>query len=404
MAAFEFKALDSQGREMKGVLEGDNARQVRQQLREKEWLPVSVEAVLTKKKASETTFTFKRSIKAAELSLLTRQLASLVQSGMPLENCLNAVAEQSEKPRIKSMLMEVRSGVLEGHTLANSLAKFPEVFSGLFRSTVAAGEHSGHLDTVLERLAEYTEQRQNMREKIQLALLYPSILTLLSVLIVAGLLTYVVPTVVKVFSETGQTLPWMTEWLIAMSDFVREYGLYMVIAIVAGFVIAKLLLKQTHTRLAFDAFLLKVPLFAKVIRGVDTSRFCRTLSILKGSGVPLLDALKISTEVMTNKALKSSVKDATTKVREGTSLHVALKDTGRFPPLAIHMIASGEAGGDLEAMLHRVAENQDREFERLVATLLGLVGPLLVVLMGGVVLFIVLAILLPIFELNQLVV
>ncbi len=404
MAAFEYKALDAEGREKKGVLEGDNARQVRQQLREKDWLPVSVEAVLDKKKPAETGFRVRRGIKAAELSLLTRQFASLVQSGMPLENCLNAVAEQSEKPKIRSLLMEVRSGVLEGHSLANSLSKYPEVFSGLYRSTVAAGEQSGHLDTVLERLAEYTEQRQSMREKVQLALLYPSILTLVSVLIVAGLLTYVVPTVVKVFSDTGQRLPWMTEWLIAMSDFVRHYGLYALILIFAAFIIAKVLLKQPDARMAFDGFLLKLPLFAKVIRGVDTSRFCRTLSILKGSGVPLLDALKISTEVMTNQAIKESVKDATTRVREGTSLHLSLKETGRFPPLAIHMIASGEAGGDLEAMLHRVAESQDREFERLVATLLGLIGPLLVVLMGGVVLFIVLAILLPIFELNQLVV
>lgn len=407
MPAFQYQAIDARGREKQGVIEGDNARHVRAQLRDMALVPTSVtpvrEGKTTEAQSRPASRFFKKGIKPNDLCLLTRQLASLVQSGLPLEQCLRAVAEQNDKRHIKSMMMEVRSGVLEGHSLAISFGSFPHVFSDLFRSTVAAGEHAGHLDVVLERLADYVEERNRMRQKIRLALLYPSILTVLSFLIVTGLLAYVVPSVTKVFSDTGQSLPWLTSVLIATSDWVRSYGLFVLIVVVAGVVMFRLALKQESFRYRFHQLLMRVPFFAKIIKGLDTSRFARTLSILKASGVPLLEALKIASEVVNNLAIKRSVVLAANRVREGTSLNIALKDSGYFPPMAVHMIASGEKSGDLESMLERVANNQDQEFEQLMSTLLGLVGPLMVVMMGGIVLVIVLAVLLPIFEINQLV-
>lgn len=403
MSAFLYKALDASGQEQKGTLEGDSDKQVRAQLREKGLLPLSVAPVLTK--TPKTTFlTARTRVNASDLALLTRQLATLVAAKLPLEQALRAVAEQSEKPSIKSLMMEVRSGILEGHSLAESFRRFPQVFHELYRATVAAGEQSGHLDVVFERLADYTESRHYLKQKIQLALLYPAILTLLSLIIVAGLLGYVVPSVIEVFHNTGQKLPLLTRFLIALSDFVRIFGLP-ILAVGAGFFfLFKRALKRTLFRKKIHGFLLQTPLLTKVVRGIETARFARTLSILNASGVPLLEALRITGEVIGNLVFRQTVVNIAARVREGSSLQAALRESGYFPPMAVHMIASGETSGELEAMLDRVADNQDKEFEHLVSTLMGLIGPLLVVMMGGIVLFVVLAILLPIFELNQLVI
>lgn len=402
MPAFEYKALDAAGEEQKGTLEGDSDKQVRSLLREKGLLPLSVIPVLNKASKSKLTL-FKSRVSPADLTLLTRQLATLVAAGLPLENALRAVAEQSEKSPTKSLMMEVRSGILEGHSLAESFRRFPQVFNDLYRATVAAGEQSGHLDLVLERLAYYTERRQYLRQKIQLALLYPAILTILSLLIVAGLLGYVVPSVIEVFHNTGQKLPLLTRLLIAMSDFVRVLGLPIFAACALGIFIFMRALKQVRFREQFHRFLLQVPFTAKVIKGIETARFSRTLSILNASGVPLLEALHITGDVISNLMIRYAVVKIAEHVREGTSLQSAMRESGYFPPMAVHMIASGETSGELGSMLDRVADNQDRDFENLVSVGLGLIGPLLVVMMGGIVLFIVLAILLPIFELNQLV-
>ncbi|MBI4356780.1 MAG: type II secretion system inner membrane protein GspF [Gammaproteobacteria bacterium] len=403
MPAFEYVALDLRGHEKKGIIEGDTARQVRHILREKNWTPISVKSVSSKTAEGKSTGFFKKSVSISDLMLFTRQLSTLVQASLPLEKALQAVADQTEKAHVQSMLMEVRSGVLEGNTLANSLAGYPHVFSHLYRSTVSAGEHAGHLDIVLERLADYTEARQGMAQKIQLALLYPIIITVLSVLIVTGLLAYVVPSVTQVFQETGQKLPALTVALISLSDFVRNYGLYFLGGIVAILVGFRMAMRGEKFRYAFHQKLLQLPLLGKVIRGTETARFARTLSILNASGVPLLEALRISGEVLNSLPIRKAVAEATKRVSEGTSLKTALETGGHFPPMALHMIASGEASGELEAMLDRVAHNQEREFENLMSGLLGLIAPVMVVIMGGVVLLIVLAILLPIFELNEMV-
>ena len=404
MSAFEYVALDTSGKEKKGVLEGDTARQVRQQLRDKGWTPVEVQE--TSERQSETTrssIKIRRGVSATDLSLITRQLATLVRSGLPLEESLQAVSQQTEKARLKSMLLAVRSRVMEGHTLATGLGDYPHVFPELYRTTVSAGEQSGHLEVVLERLADYTENRQQMQQKLQLALFYPALLTLVAIGVVVGLMTFVVPQVVQVFDNIGQELPVLTRTLIAMSDFLRSYGLLMLVLLaIAGSVVAWVLSKEGPKR-RYHAFLLHLPLIGRLERGVNAGRFARTFSIVTASGVPVLDGLRIASEVMSNLPMREAVEEASRMVREGASIHGSLETSGYFPPMTVHLIASGEASGKLEEMLERAAVNQEREIETLISAVMGLFEPVLILVMGGLVLVIVLAILLPIFNLNQLV-
>ena len=405
MGAFEYVALDASGREKKGVLEGDTARQVRQQLREQGWVPVEVQETAEREQRARRKrgFALRRGVSSTDLALITRQLATLVRSGMPLEEALLAASQQNEKARLKSMLLAVRSRVMEGHTLATGLGDFPHVFPELYRTTVAAGEQSGHLDVVLERLADYSEARQQMQQKIQLALFYPALLTLVAVAVVIGLMTYVVPQVVQVFDNIGQELPGLTKALIAMSDFLRSWGLWLLALLVAaGFGFAALL-RQDGPRRRFHLLLLRLPLIARLVRGVNAGRFARTFSIVTASGVPVLEGLRISAQVMTNLPMREAVEDAIRLVREGASIYAALDKSGFFPPMMVHLIASGESSGNLEEMLERAAVNQEREIETLISAIMGLFEPLLILVMGGLVLIIVLAILLPIFNLNQLV-
>lgn len=403
MGAFEYTAVDAAGKERRGILEGDTARQVRQLLRERQLLPIAVDAVAEKEASRQQSFTLRRSMSADDLALVTRQLATLVHSALPLEEALLAVSEQTESPRVKSILIGVRSRVMEGHTLADGFGDFPKAFPEIYRATVAAGEQSGHLDTVLERLADYTEGRQVLRQKIQHAMIYPVVLTVLALLIVSGMLVYVVPKVVGVFSNSGRELPALTVFLISLSDFLRDYGILLLAGVVAAILVARRALRKPAPRRWLDALLLRVPLVAKLVRGSNTARFTRTLSILTGSGVPVLEALRIASEVVTNVPMREAVEEAAARVREGAPIGKSLAAAGHFPPLCVHLISSGEASGELETMLARAAENQEREMDGLIAALLGILEPGLIIGMGVIVLVIVLAILLPIFELNQLV-
>ncbi len=403
MGAFEYTAVDAGGKERKGILEGDTARQVRQLLRERQLLPLTVTEVAEREASRQQSFTLRPTMSATDLALVTRQLATLVQSSMPLEEALLAVSEQTESTRVKSVLIGVRSKVMEGHTLADGFADFPKAFPEIYRATVSAGEQSGHLDAVLERLADYTEGRQVLRQKIQHAMIYPVVLTVLALLIVSGMLVYVVPKVVGVFSNTGRELPGLTVFLIGLSNFLRDYGLFLLVGLVGAAFAARRALRQPGPRRWRDALLLRIPLVAKLVRGSNTARFTRTLSILTGSGVPVLEALRISAEVVTNVPMREAVEDAAARVREGAPIGKSLAVGGYFPPLCVHLISSGEASGKLDAMLNRAATNQEREMDGLIAALLGILEPALIVTMGIIVLVIVLAILLPIFELNQLV-
>lgn len=404
MGAFEYTVLDASGREKKGVMEGDAPRQVRQQLREKGLVPLEVQEVAQRETRNRKQFSlFRRGISATDLALITRQLATLVRAALPLEECLRAVSQQTDRPRLKSMLIAVRSRVMEGHTLAAGLGDFKHVFPELYRTTVEAGEASGHLDRVLERLADYTENRQQMRQKIQLAVFYPAMLTVVAILVVGGLMTYVVPQVVQVFDNIGQNLPPLTRGMIAVSDFLRNYGLLILLSLVAAGFVFSWLLKNEDNRRRFHRLQLSVPLVGRLVRGINTGRFSRTFSILTASGVAVLEALRISAQVVSNLPMRDAVDEAAARVREGASIAGALEQSGYFPPMTVHLIASGESSGKLEEMLERAAINQEREIETMIAALLGLFEPMLILVMGGVVLVIVLAILLPIFDLNQLV-
>lgn len=405
MAAFSYKALDAKGRNKSGVLEGDNPRQIRQQLREKGLIPLSVEqAADQEKSAGKTKFTlFKAKISTSDLALLTRQLATLIESALPIEEALLAVAEQSEKPRHKNMMMAVRSKVVEGHSLADAMAEFPHIFDQLYRAMVAAGEKSGHLDTVLERLADYTEKRQQTRSQVTQAMVYPIIMVSVALIIVTMLLTYVVPKIVGQFDTMGQELPGITQFLIALSDWVKAYVVHTIVAIILLITAFNRALKNDAFRLRIHRIVLRLPVFGKVIKGLNTSRFASTLSILTASAVPILEGMRISGQVLLNDYIKKLILESAVLVQEGSSLRMALSKTNVFPPMMMHMIASGEKSGELQQMLSRAANNQDREFEMQVNIALSILSPVLILVMAGIVFFIVLAILLPIVSLNSIV-
>jgi general secretion pathway protein F len=403
MGAFEYTALDTGGRERKGILEGDTPRQVRQLLRERQLLPVSVNEVAQKEATQQKKFSLVKRVSAADLALFTRQLATLVRAGLPLEESLLAVSQQTEKPRIQSIVLGVRSRVMEGHTLADGFSEFPKVFPEIYRATVAAGEQSGHLDSILERLADYTENRELTRQKILGAMLYPIVLSVMCFGIVSGLLVYVVPKVVEVFESSKAKLPLITRVLIGTSDFFREYGIYVIIAAVIVSFAFNRWLRNPAARRRYHLFQLRLPLVGKLSRGFNTARFTRTLSILSGSSVPVLDALRISGDVVTNLPMRDAVLEAAQRVREGAPIGRSLAQSKLFPPMTIHLISSGESSGELEAMLERAALSQERELDGLLNALVGLLGPLMIVGMGLFVMGIVFAMLLPIFQLNQLI-
>jgi len=403
MGAFEYVALDQAGKESKGLIEGDTPKHVRQLLRDRSLLPVAVTEVAQKEAKRQRSFSLRSGISTSELAIVTRQLASLSQSGLPLEEALLAVAQQNDNPRTQSIVLGVRAKVIEGHTLANGLAEFPQAFPDLYRSTVAAGEQSGHLDVVLDRLADYTEARQELRQRINNAMVYPIALILMSIGIISFMLASVVPRIVSIFENTSGELPALTRIMIASSDFLRDQWPFILIFLgAAGFGIWKLL-QQEGPRRKYHRFLLRMPIAGRLTRGINTARFTRTLSILAGSGVPILDALKISASVIENLPMREAVLDASLRVREGASISQSLATSKLFPPMMIHLIASGEAGGKLEEMLTRTANYQEREVDGLIATLLGILQPLLIVIMGGIVMTIVLAVLMPIFEINDLI-
>jgi len=404
MAAFEYKALDVNGKQKKGVIEADSPRQVRQQLRDKQLMPVSVE-VTTSNESSEKPFSrlFKRPISVADLSMLTRQLSTLIGAGLPIEEALKATADQTEKKRIQSMILSIRSKVLEVHSLANALNEFDYAFPTLYRATVAAGEHAGHLDTVLIRLADYMESSQVNQQKIKLAAVYPIILCVVAISIVVLLLTYVVPDIVEVFVKNGQELPTLTRLMITASDFLLNHGVLLGIVLASLFAGFKWAVKKEHIKEKYHHMLLHLPFFGKMVKGFDTSRFISTLAILNSSGVPLVEAMKIAGQVVSNVVIQERLATACQQVTEGGSLHKALEETKVFPIMMLHMIASGESSGELDSMLERTAKNQETDLQNTITTLVGMFEPIMLLVMGGVVVLIVIAIMLPILNMNQMI-
>jgi general secretion pathway protein F len=402
MGAYQYVALDTGGKEHRGVLEGDTPKHVRQLLRDRQLLPVEDAEVDAQERKARRQFSLFKGISGLDLALLTRQLATLVKAGLPLEEALLAVSEHTEKPRLKSIVLGVRAKVLEGHSLAVGLDEFPHAFPMVYRATVTAGEQAGQLDAVLERLADYTESRHGLRQKVGQAMVYPIVLTTIALFIVTLMLVYVVPKVVGVFETTGQKLPIMTRALIALSTGLQQWWPVLVAVLVIGIYTANRLLKREEVRRRVHWWLLKTPIFGRVTRGLNTARFTRTLSILTSSGVPALEALRISASVVANLPMRAAVEEAAVRVREGGAIGRSLAQSKLFPAMSIHLISSGEASGELDSMLERAANHQEAEMDSLLATMLSVLEPLLIVVMGLVVLAIVMAILLPIFQISQL--
>ena len=410
MAAFEYVALDDGGRRRKGVVEGDSGRQVRQTLRDQGLTPLEVNT--TTKAANDSTQSsvlaslswHRRGMSALGIAMFTRQLSTLITAGLPVEEALGAVAQQTERRHVSSMIMTVRSKVLEGHSLAVALGEFPSTFDMMFRSTVASGEQSGYLGVVLANLATYTEQRFESRRNVEMAMFYPVLLFFAAVLIVSGLMVYVVPEIVKVFDTTDSDLPLITVMLIGTSEFFQSYFILLAIAVAGAAFAMRWLLARPDLRLRWDRYKLTLPLVGRIARGGNAARYASTLAILNSSGVPLVDAMTIAGEVVNNQWMKRRLGDSVQRVSEGSSLRAALETTGHFPPMFLYMIASGESSGELDTMLAKVADYQQQELERLVSTIVRLFEPIMLLVMAGMVLVIVLAILLPILSMNQLIV
>lgn len=402
MPAYRYEAAEPSGQLARGIIDADSPRHARNLLRERGLTPLELNPVQPAAGGAGLRVLAGR-LGAAELALATRQLASLLSARLPIEQALGAVVEQADRQVVRDRFAAVRSEVIGGQTLAQALAKFPRDFPEVYRALVAAGEQSGDLAIVMSRLADYVESRTALSQRILLAFTYPAIVTVVASLVIVALLTYVVPQVVGVFAQTRQQLPPLTVALIATSDFVREWGLWLLVLAAAAVIAVRLALRAPTARLAWDRRMLAMPIAGRLIRGMNTARFASTLGILASSGVPLIRALEAGARTLSNESMRSNVHDAISRVREGAPLSRALKAGGQFPPMMIHMIASGEATGELPQMLERTATTLSQETERRALTLTSLLEPLLILLMGAVVLVIVLAVLLPIIEINQLV-
>jgi len=404
MSGFEYSALDAGGREKHGVIEADTERHARTLLRERGLAPLAVESIRDTAQQVGLGERFSRpGLSRGALALVTRQFATLERAGLTIEECLNVLIEQTESAGARRLFAAVRARVLEGQSLSRGLAAFPSAFPQIYRAMIEAGEHSGKLGDVLESLADYTENRESLRNNMLVAFIYPAAVTLVAFAVVSLLLVYVVPQVTRVFANLGHTLPLATRILIALSEFARESGLLVIGALIGAFIAAKLLLRDEGRRARWHGALLRVPVAGRLIRGVNAARFADTLGILTAAGVPLLASLQSAAAVLTNLPMRAAVDEAVRRVREGAALAPSLGAAKLFPPLVIHLIASGEATGRLDTMLARAAEAQSRELDNWVRRLTAMLEPLLIVVMGAIVLFVVVAILLPIFEMNTLV-
>ncbi len=400
MAAYSWQALDDKGQTIKGVAQADSARQMRQQLRDQGLAPLEVEVVGDDKRKTPSR---RLHLGNSELVLVLRQLATLTRAALPVDEALATVAEQTDKPASRELLAAIRSNVLEGRTLASAMSDYPRQFPPWVVASVDAGERSGKLDVVLERLAEHAEQRQSITRRLSMTLIYPVVVTLVAIVVVVAMMVFVVPRVTSVFERSGETLPWLTQALMSSSEFLGSYGVYLLLLLV---LIATLLYsgwQRPEIRQRIQAMMLRLPLIGKFIRGINTTRFIRTLSLLVSSSVPLAEALPVATRVMPNAALRKQLAGISKDVIEGSPLGKAMRNSGAFPPLALRLVEVGESSGELDNMLERAAQTQEDNLTMISETLVGLLQPALILLVGGFVLLIVLAVMLPILSFNQLV-
>ena len=402
MPAFEYIAANDKGSEIKGSIEGDTEKHVSYILREKGLFPISIKK-LSNKPLNKKINLMQTNLSSKDLALFTRQLATLIGSGIPLDEALISINEQQKKQYAKNIILGVHSKIMEGYTLAESLSEFPNSFPLIYITTVSAGEESGNLTLILEKLASFTESKRKLQEQVKNALIYPSALIITALLVISFMLAYVVPKVIYIFENFDQQLPLLTRLIISLSDFIRENWLTIIIFIVLLITLIRYFLRDYKIKKKYHTLLLRLPIFGRLTTNMNSARFMQTLSILSGSGVPILDALKISTNVVTNIPMKEAAEVTAIKVSEGESISKSLSSSNLFPSMMVHMIGSGENSGRLDEMLNRATENQEEEVKNTIDVFLGIMQPLTVVIMAVIVLLIVLAILLPIFEINNLI-
>ncbi len=408
MAVFNYKGMDKAGKKVSGVVESDNIKAARLKLRRTGIFPTDVRAEGAKGSGGFNLSAdidigkyFER-VKTRDLAVMTRQLSTLISANVPLVESLNALVEQTANNKLRKVIADIKMKVTEGGRMSDACAAHNDIFPEVFIHMIAAGEASGALDTVLDRLAVFMEKSAALKSKILGAMMYPIIMTLVGLSLVGFLVVYVVPKVTKIFEDVEATLPMPTRVLIWLSDAIGNYWyIFILLAVLAVFGF-KRLLKTTKGREIYDRFTLKVPLFGNLMRMVGISRFARTLSTLMTSGVRLLNALDIVKNIVQNVQLVKAIEDTKVSVREGESIAIPLKRSGEFPPLVVHMVGIGEKTGNLETMLERVADTYDAEVDNTVSSLTTLLEPIMILVMGGIVSFIVMSILLPILQLNQL--
>ena len=401
MPAYAFEALDPQGQTRRGVLEADTARAARSQLRAQDWVPLKVDPVQRQSSGLNTVIWESKVFSHTALAVWTRQLAGLVSAGLPLERALSALAEEADTPRQRDLVSALRTEVNAGAPFAKALGQHPREFSGIYVAVIGAGEQSGYLGLVLERLADDLQEQQNLRGKLMAAGLYPAIVSLVALAIVLFLLAYVVPQVAQVFSSNQQALPFLTTAMLALSEAVQQFGLWGVLLIAAMGIAARMALRQADVRRRFDAAWLQLPIIGRLARGYNAARFASTLAMLATAGVPILKALQAAADTLSNTALRQDAQDALVLVREGAPLASALAQHPRFPRLLVMFSRLGEQTGTLPTMLQRAAAQLSEEVQRRALQLATLLEPLLIVAMGGMVMLIVLAVMLPIIQLNQ---
>ena len=405
MDAFEFKSLDSNGKNKSGIVQADTEKQVRQILRDQNLIPLEI------KKADDNAMTgdnssdkkFHTRLRAGELPIIIRQLSTLMKAGLPVDESLSTITEQTDNKHSKKILMTLRSKLMEGHSLAYGMSLFPKAFDELITTSVEAGEQSGHLDEVLLRLAEYLEQRQDMSKQSWMALLYPIILIVTSIAVVSGLMVYIVPKVIQVFENNNAELPLITRILVSLSDWVRHYGLALLVILLIAIVVFIFALQNKEFKFKWHRFLLKLPIIGSFIKVAQSAKFTRTLGILTKSTVPIVQALALSSKVVKNLAIKNSIEKTATQVREGSSLSQSLKSNGYFPPMTIRLISSGEQSGILSEMLERAADTQERDVNHKLSAIISIMQPVAILIVGMMILLIVLAMLLPIFQMNTII-
>ena len=401
MQAFEYEALDAMGKITKGVISADNARSARREIKARNLILTALKETQVRNKGGKTR-KVRTGMSAKDRALVTRQLATLVGAGSPIEQALNTISKQADKPRVRDVLLAVRSDVLEGRSLADSLKGQAKSFDSLYVALVAAGENAGSLPQVLNRLADHMERTEQIKSKVTTALVYPIALAFVAVGVVAGLMSFVVPKVVDQFSSLGQELPTLTVVMITLSDAIRDYSLFALIALVIAVIAFMQALQKRSFRLTVDAGLLKLPFVGKLIRELNAARFSRTMATLVSSGVPVVAGLEAAEKTIANTVIQDAIKAMTVQVKEGKSLSQAMRIAGVFPPMLVYMVASGEQSGTLGELLEKSAVYMESSFETVTNAALTLLEPAIIIIMGGVVALIVLAILMPILQLNTL--